>query len=548
MADFDIDSLIRQINELTAELNSARKYGLVWDKESTREQVVLLCETNIPVIQAEPTFSIRNGGRNNVLIEGDNYHALCALNYVWKGRIDCIYIDPPYNTGHEDFSYNDKFVNEDDSYRHSKWLSMMQKRLALARELLADDGLIFLSIDDIEIANLTLLCNSIFGEKNHLATMVWKSKSGGANDSASIATDHEYILVYSKNYQYVQVGKDIGATVTTSYNQEDEHGRYSLDRLDKQSLGYHESLDFPIIGPDGREYRVIHKNPAKKQARWRWGADTVRERYDELVFKWPYVYTKNYEKKAGQTPRTILFEDRFGRTRTGSTDLRAVIGTQNIFTYPKPVALIKYLVSIGCKKEGVVLDFFAGSGTTGQAVLELNKEDGGNRSFILCTNNEGNICSGVTYPRLKTVITGKRPDGSEYSSGLPGNLFYFKTDFVRDEQNSDQAKYNLVEKVDALLCLAEDAFDFVERNDYSSHYRSGDRHLFIFNDFYNPERFAEFKNRVLAADGTKVVYMYSSDNTVDEGLFDDPSVSLKPIPSKIYEIYKEIVEDIKRGE
>lgn len=548
MSDFDVENLIKQIKELEAELQTAKKYGLVWDKENTKEDVVLMCEKFIPVLDMVKALSVEKGKNNNILIEGDNYHSLSSLNFVKKESIDFIYIDPPYNTGHEDFSYNDKIVNEDDSYRHSKWLSLMQKRLLLARELLTKEGVIFISIDDIEVANLTLLCNSIFGEKNHLATMIWKSKSGGANDSANIATDHEYVLAYSKNYYFAKIYNDLGAVVTTSYNQKDEKGRYALDRLDKQSLGYHESLDFPIIGPDGKEYRVIHKNPNKKQARWRWGADTVKERYSELVFKWPYVYTKNYEKKTGQTPRTILFEDRFGRTRTGSTDLRDVIGVQNIFTYPKPVSLLKYLVSIGCKKDGVVLDFFAGSGTTGQAVLELNKEDGGERRFILCTNNENDICKSVTYPRLKTVITGTRPDGTKYSDGISSNLYYFKTNFIKDELNTEQAKYNLVEKVDALLCIAENIFDEKERNDYSSHFSSGSRHLFIYNDYYNADKFNEFKNRVLSANGEKIVYVYSSDNSIDETLIENSEVTIKPIPSKIYEIYKEIVEEIKRGE
>ena len=547
MADFNIEELIKRISELETELNSAKKYGLVWDKEHTKEDVVIQCETNIPVLNCIKDKKLIYGKTNNLLIEGDNFHSLTSLNFVDKESIDLIYIDPPYNTGHEDFCYNDKFVNEDDGYRHSKWLSLMQKRLNLAKDLLKREGVIFISIDDIELANLTLLCDSIFGERNRIATMIWKSKSGGANDSASIATDHEYILAYCKNFAYAKIYNDMGAKVTTSYNQEDENGRYALDRLDKQSLGYHESLDFPIVGPDGREYRVIHKNPNKKQARWRWGKETVEQRYNELVFKWPYVYTKNYEKKTGQTPRSILFEDRFGRTRTGSTDLRDVIGVQNIFTYPKPVSLLRYLVEIGCPKNGIVLDFFAGSGTTGQAVLELNKEDGGNRRFILCTNNENNICEGVTYPRIKTVITGVRPDSTKYSDGIPANLYYFKTDFIKDEANSEQAKYNLVEKVDALLCIFEDIFEELERNSYSSHYINGDKHMFIYNDYFNELKFKEFKDRVLSTNGEKIVYVYSSDNNVDETLFENTDVVLKPIPSKIYEIYKEIVEEIKRG-
>ena len=194
------------------------------------------------------------------------------------------------------------------------------------------------------------------------------------------------------------------------------------------------------------------------------------------------------------------------------------------------------------------MDFFAGSGTTAQSVLELNNEDGGTRRFILCTNNENNICVGTTQPRIKSVITGVKKDGTRFSSGINANLYYFKTDFIRDETNSEQAKYNLVEKVDSLLCIAENVFDEVERNEYSSHYVSENRHLFIYNDYYNVQKFNEFKNRVLCAKGEKTVYVYSSDNNVDESLIEGSNIILKPIPSKIYEIYKEIVEDIKRDE
>lgn len=547
MDEYELNKLLTKINELEAELKTAKKYGLIWDKEDVEEEVVLKCKENIPVLVFDKQKSILNFKNNNILIQGDNYHSLICLNYVMKDSIDMIYIDPPYNTGNEDFSYNDKFVNKDDGYKHSKWLNMMSRRLRLAKELLKNEGVIFISIDDNEQANLKLLCDSIFGERNFICNMIWKSKSGGANDSAAIATDHEYILAYAKNSNFTKIYNDMGAKVTTSYNCEDENGRYALDRLDKQSLGYHESLDFPIIGPDGKEYKVIHKDPNKKQARWRWGQDTVKERYNELVFKWPYVYTKNYEKKTGQTPRSILFEDRFGRTRTGSTDLRDVVGVQNIFTYPKPKNLIKYLIEIGCPKNGIVLDFFAGSGTTGQATLELNNE-GSNRKFILCTNNENNICGGVTLPRLKTIVTGKRNDESCYENCQNENIVFFETDFVKDLNNSDQAKYNLVEKVDSLLCIKEDVYDLAEHNDYSSHYEKGNKHLFIYNEYYNENKFLEFKKRIMNSSGEKIVYVFSSDNSVDETLFENSDITIKPIPTKIYEIYKEIADSIKRGE
>lgn len=211
--------------------------------------------------------------------------------------------------------------------------------------------------------------------------MIWKSKSGGANDSKYIAIDHEYVMCYAKNSTFLPTFMDKNATVTTSYNLRDEHGEYSLDRLDKQSLGYIESLDFPIVGPDGKTYIVEHKNPKVKVARWRWSKETVAERYNELVFKNGYVYTKNY-KKESNIARSLLMEDRFGRTRTGKTDFTAMFDAA-YFSAPKPVKLIQYLTEIVGDKNAIILDFFSGSATTAQSVMTANLDDHGARRFIL---------------------------------------------------------------------------------------------------------------------------------------------------------------------
>lgn len=339
-------------------LRSHKKYGLVW--EDKPEEAERQLEEQLPVLSEVSDLAILNetDDPNHILIEGDNLHALTALSYTHAGKIDVIYIDPPYNTGNKDFVYNDSFVDNSDTYRHSKWLSFMSKRLRIAKKLLSDKGVIFISIDDNEQANLKLLCDEIFNNQCLLAQLVWKSKSGGANDATAFGIDHEYILCYCSNPSKVHINKDLEAIVTTSYNKVDPDGRrYSLDRLDKQSLGYQATLDFPILGPDGREYIVEHKDLNNKKARWRWSKTTIQERYDDLVFIWPYVYTKNYEKEDGQKPRSILFEERFGRTRTGSTDLNSILGAQSIFNYPKPVKIMKFLLHIGGMTDATMLDF-----------------------------------------------------------------------------------------------------------------------------------------------------------------------------------------------
>lgn len=340
----------------------------------------------------------------NVFIEGDNLEVLKILQKHYHAKIKLIYIDPPYNTG-KDFVYPDNFKEGLDTYLewtrqvneegkklstnadtegryHSNWLNMMYPRLKLARNLLTDDGLIFISIDDNEIANLRKVCDEVFGEVNFAGQLVWKKGGTGKNDSQFAVVEHEYVLVYARRAEGVGFNLDTQAAVTTSYNRQDEHGRYSLVRLDSKTLGYVASLDFPIQGPDGGTY--VPEQPAGKSrtARWRWGRDKVASDYASLVFERGFVYTKNYQSE-GARPRSLMAEERFGVTRTGKAEAESAIGQTGVFDFPKPVRLIQHLVRIGGDKEAVILDFFAGSGTTAQAVMAQNALDGGSRRFIL---------------------------------------------------------------------------------------------------------------------------------------------------------------------
>lgn len=349
------------------------------------------------------TGSVDFDTTENLYIEGDNLEVLKLLQETYLGKIKMIYIDPPYNTGN-DFVYEDDFAQSTEEYLansgqfdedgnrmvqntesngrfHTDWLNMIYPRLKLARDLLAIDGAIFISIDDNEIENATKLCNEIFGESNFIANLIWKSKSGGANDSRFFAIDHEYVLVYAKSADAFKLEIDKEATVTTSYNRRDEKGEYALDRLDKQSIRYSEALDYEIIGPDGTSYYPKHKDPAHPNATWRWSKKNVEEHYDDLVFEKGCVYTKNY-KKEGAIARSLLLEDRFGRTRTGKTDCFALFN-RDYFSNPKPYKLIRYLEIIASYKDSIILDFFSGSATTAHAVMQLNAEDGGNRKFIM---------------------------------------------------------------------------------------------------------------------------------------------------------------------
>ena len=427
----------------------------------------------------------------------------------------------------------------------------MSRRLKLAKRLLSDKGVIFISIDDNEQANLKLLCDEIFSSGNFVANMIWKSKSGGANDSSSFGVDHEYVLCFAKNSEKLLLNNDKGAIVTTSYNKVDEKGRrYALDRLDKQSLGYQQSLDFPIMGPDGKEYIVEHKDPLNKKARWRWGQDTVKERYAELVFIYPYVYTKNYEKEDGQKPRSIMVDERFGRTRTGSTDLASIIGKQNIFSYPKPIKLLKFILDISTKNTSTILDFFAGSGTTLHATMQLNAEDGGMRKCILVTNNENNnICEEITYERNKRVINGYTTPKGEKVEGLKNNsLRYYKTKLMSRERTIKNMRALMAVSTE-LVCIKNDLYaeqeEFFGRKlnkDVARYFDDRRQQMLIVYNEQAVESIIEVLREVDVERRIKI-YLFSNNGYAYNDNFEEviDKVELCALPVAIYNAYEYVL-------
>lgn len=396
----DFDLLRQELSDHIVE-GPQERYRLDWPgkRAAAFTANAPIAKTLRPVREESVDFD----NTKNLFIEGDNLDALKLLQESYLGKVKLIYIDPPYNTGN-DFVYEDDFAETSAEYLersgqmseagdrlvanvesngryHSNWLSMMYPRLKLARNLLTDDGAVFVSIDDNEVANLVKIGSEVFGAENHLATFIWKSKSGGANDSGEVAVDHEYIVCFTRRASGDALGLDPNAVATTVYNNEDERGRYALERLDKQNLQYSASLDYELIGPDGVVYRLKHKDPTRPNAVWRWSKDRVEREFDQLVFKDGNVYTKNYEKPGGK-PRSLFVDDRFGRTRTGSTEVRELLGG-NYFDNPKPTKLLLTLAAIASTRDAVVLDFFAGSGSTAHAVMAQNAKDGGARRFIL---------------------------------------------------------------------------------------------------------------------------------------------------------------------
>lgn len=426
----DDESLIA-INEIEKELMS-KKYGLVWEEHE--EEVDVKMRTHIPVFTEDKEKEIVGNPESdeyNFLLEGDNLHSLKLLEKTHKGKIDVIYIDPPYNTGHKDFIYDDSYVDKQDGYSHSKWISFMEKRLRMARELLKPTGTIFISIDDNEQANLKLLCDEIFGEENMLSDIIWNSRKSVSND-AVVSLNHNYTLVYTRNITSFNRVKNLFKLEDTvegfSNPDNDPRGLWKADPFD--SPGIRPNLTYGIVNPNtGIEYW-----PPKGRC-WRTG----KIEYLNYLENNRIIFGKTGKGKPqlkrffrdaqnkGITPKSLW--DDCGTATEGTKELLSIFGSK-VFDTPKPINFVKKILNLAGDDNSIVLDFFAGSGTTAHAVLELNKEDEGNRKIILCTNNDADICSGVTYPRIKTVITGKRTDGSSYSDGISTNFKYYKTDFI----------------------------------------------------------------------------------------------------------------------
>lgn len=453
--NFSREELIELLNKQDKEL-ALKKYGLVWDSEKEPEKVVLDCEKNLPILQRISEKEIKTDDSDyNILIEGDNFHALSVLNYTHKGKIDVIYIDPPYNKGENDFVYNDKFVNKDDGYLHSKWLNFMEKRLLLAKQLLSQEGAIFISIDEDEHSNLKLLCDKIYGEGNFVGNIIWRKKYGGGQADDYFVTEHEYILVYAKSkkeFSWIdeEVEKDI-----SKYNKIDENGnRFKLTKLAKWGNNARRedrpTMYFPILTPEGEEYYPL--DPHGNDGRWRVGKAKMDYLISNKLVYWDnnngdlipkeIEYYKECDTETDTLKaRSILYD--VAETADGSNALTQIFGEKDKFNNPKPVGLIKYILKHTIQKENsVILDFFAGSGSTAQAVMEYNSENDLGLRFIVCTNNENlkatlklqkdlglkdsefnawkitnkedwesfieqcGICTSVTYPRIKKVIQG----------------------------------------------------------------------------------------------------------------------------------------------
>lgn len=599
--DMNKAALIEKINNiegLTSEersdllklLREHKKYGLVWEdkpedvEERLRDELPVLRE-----VKSREILSDAPDAPNHIIIEGDNLEALTALSYTHEGQIDVIYIDPPYNTGNKDFVYNDSYVDSEDDYRHSKWLSFMAKRLRIAKRLLSQRGIIFISIDDNEQADIKMLCDdmTLFGERNFIAQLIWQQ--GKKHIGSFIGVNHEYMLVYAKNKDFINDnnnkwhqrkeglddiykeyealkkthGLDFEAIeqgMKTFYDSLSEsnpaYGSKHYNKVDARGLFFADNISQGT--GNGPRYDVIHPTTGKPvrlpAGGWRYSEDTMNKLLseDRIFFgedETKVPCRKRYLKETEyELPASVFYRD----GRGASKELETILGGK-FFNNPKDRNEIARILNF--RENNVILDFFAGSGTTLHATMQLNAEDGGSRRCILVTNNENGICENVTYERNKRVINGYTKPNGEAVEGLQNNnLRYFKTDFLPRERTQRNMR-ELVSAATELLCIKEDLY--TEKKNFGK-YRTNPRAIRYFADdkkqmliIYREELIEQLVEEIKTLDFGKEklkVYLFSPGRTAFPELFEEvqDKVDTVALPAAIYDAYQKVLPKRKQ--
>lgn len=534
--------------ELEKELKSLKKnknYGLFWKEKP--EEFETKTKDSFPVLEELTGLAIKQDETpDNIIIEGDNYHTLSILSYTHRGQVDMIYIDPPYNTWSKDFIYNDHYVDKEDDFRHSKWLSFMEKRLNLAKELLKETGVIFISINDNEFAQLKMLCDEIFHEENCYGYFTWICKSKPVNMGEARfkpQKNTEFILAY-------------GRTEISN------HPRFNLKVSDKR--------EYPTT-LDGKKCRF--EEIVQRRNLWRLRRDTMlypvldilpkdwyrwqlsQGRYEGLVqenkiqiIKWrPYeVIFEEEEDSFAYEPFWTHIEDMW-TSESGKSELAEILWHEHWFETVKPMDLIKKLVFHSVDKNSLILDFFAWSWTTGHAVLALNKEDGGNRRFILCSNRENtnefpdkNICRDITYERVKRVANGYTTIKGEQVEWLGGNIRYLRTDFIPKHKGTDNIRNRMVARCSEMICLRENIWEPMKtiNTPEMQFYERSDKHLAI---LYGLFHFEDFCAVLRTFEKPIAIYVFSRGQMTRED-FEGIIVpyTVEEIPDPILAVYKSI--------
>lgn len=598
-------TLLKRISELEMELKKIKKqkkYGLVWEEKV--EKIVEDCKNNIPILKLkektnsiDPILTSDNSLKDNILIEGDNYHALSVLNYTHKGKIDVIYIDPPYNTGARDWKYNNDYIDDNDQWRHSKWISFMNNRLWLARNLLTKNGVLVCAIDHNEQEALGLLLQDIFADKNISCVTVIHNPAGIQGDNFSYT--HEFLyFVYPNGGRFIgqQIREEEGSEDVRNFR--DVTGDDSLRTAgancfypvlvkDEKIIGFGDVCDNNFHPPINvkREDGIIEiypVDPQKIERKWRFARQTVDTIKDELSVKfikargvYDIIRIKNRFNY-----KTVWFDSKYSANNHGTQLLNQII-EPGIFSFPKSIfAVLDALRAASNEnKDALFLDFFAGSGTTGHAVLELNKQDGGNRRFILSTNSEvgekkekefkdkykiddetfltwksGNkkewldwcnlygIASSVTYERMKNVMFGYKNKKGEKVKGLGGNLRYYKTDLVDIEKlhhTPDNAKIKLTYQTGEMIALRENTLNEVEKNEWWQIFEGlGKTTAIYFKE--DKEKLQLLVDKLENAKNLCALYIFSWGKNEYKSEYSSNNIRVEDIPEPILEVYKEI--------
>ncbi len=595
---------IKELNTLTLEeksqlielLNHKKRYGLVWeDKPETAEEILT---EKLPLFKEVESKAIINKENKNVpnhiLIEGDNLHALTTLCYTHENKIDVIYIDPPYNTGNKDFKYNDSYVDKEDSYRHSKWLSFIHKRLRLSKKLLKETGVIFISLDDNEVAQLKLLCDDIFRQENFIGCLPTIMNLKGNQDEFAFAGTHEYTLVYSKNKLNCLFNEfDLDDEGSNDW-EEDDFGFYKKGATMKSSGGNaprekRPNLFYPLLLKEGvtkvetitdEEFKYIYDKstklfndnfveelkkkyetlgyifllPISNEAfvSWRWERKKVIAEPHNIIANVEdgnISLNKKQRPSLGdlpsKKPKTILYKPEYS-SGNGTTQVKTILGEKKI-NNPKPIELIKDFLHVGGSKNAMILDFFAGSGTTLHATMELNEKDDGNRQCILVTNNENNICEEVTYIRNKKVIEGyTKPNGDTVEGLANNNLRYFKMEFVGREKTLKN-KRELMQLCTDVLKIKENCYEEIKGTKQIRIFNNEDLYLFVIMDDSAIPASIQLINKLSETSKIKVYVFAEGQDPYTEDFMDVlHKVELCALPDAIYKAFQNVLPKKKK--
>jgi adenine-specific DNA-methyltransferase len=554
-------------------VNTKKKYGLVW--EDKPEEVEEQLRENLPVLQEVKDKAIINGEEhpNHILIEGDNLHALTSLVFTHEGRIDGMYFDPPYNTGAKDWRYNNDYVDKEDSFKHSKWISFMDKRLRIAHKLLSDNGIICVTIDDYEMPRLFILMESIFGEDNHLGTIVIRNNPAGRSTVKGVSITHEYALFFGKTINS-KVGRlERNEKQLNRYKEEDENGFFEWVNFRKPGSMRKESpkMFYPIFAnelsfripemefnaetneyilkeePNIDELIIYPIDDDGKERRWRWGIDRfINSPNDFKVTKLKgklHIYFKGRMNEDGILPMTWWDNKEYSSTAYGTNLVKDIFSELQVFSYPKSLyAVIDSIKVLSNEKDAIILDIFGGSGTTMHAVMELNKNDKGSRQAIVVSNNENKICEEVTYERNKRIIQGYTNGKGIAVEGLTNNnLRYYKSEFVSREP-SLKNKRQLTQLATELLCIKEDCYIEQKINIKQAKLFANNKVtlLILFDDHIIPQA-VEFIKGMEANEIKVYVFSMGSDPYTEDFAEVLDKITLCALPDAIYKAYQNVL-------